>query len=122
MTSIKSQSEHLDAPGMGNHLDYVERASKALRAGQVVVIPTDTVYGLAAALDRPEAISHLYAIKNRPLEKAIPVLLSDASQVHQVAADLPGQRSIPRILLLARSADAGSPCAAPFAAPRHVNF
>jgi L-threonylcarbamoyladenylate synthase len=89
MTSIKSQSEHVDAPGMGNHLDYVERASKALRAGQVVVIPTDTVYGLAAALNRPEAISHLYAIKNRPLEKAIPVLLSDASEVHQVAADLP---------------------------------
>ena len=89
--STKSQSEHLDAPRMDNHSDIVGHASSALRAGQVVVIPTDTVYGLAAALDRPEAISRLYALKNRPLEKAIPVLLSDASQLHQVAAVLPAR-------------------------------
>jgi L-threonylcarbamoyladenylate synthase len=89
MTSGNSQSEHLDAPGMDNHSDIVGQASRALRAGQVVVIPTDTVYGLAAALDRPQAISRLYGLKNRPLEKAIPVLISDASQLRQVAAGLP---------------------------------
>lgn len=89
MTSTKSQFERLDAPGMDKYSDIVGQASKALRAGQVVVIPTDTVYGLAAAIDRHDAISRLYELKARPHEKAIPVLLSDASQLHQVAAELP---------------------------------
>lgn len=67
----------------------VQQASEALRAGKVVAIPTDTVYGLAAALDRADGISHLFSVKGRPREKAIPVLLSDPSQVQQVATGLP---------------------------------
>jgi L-threonylcarbamoyladenylate synthase len=61
--------------------EMVARAARALRAGQVVAIPTDTVYGLAAAIDRPDAIDRLYAIKGRPDEKAIPVLIADAEHV-----------------------------------------
>jgi L-threonylcarbamoyladenylate synthase len=61
--------------------EMVARAARALRAGQVVVIPTDTVYGLAAAIDRPDAIDRLYALKERPDEKAIPVLIADAEHV-----------------------------------------
>jgi len=49
--------------------------------GQVIAIPTDTVYGLAAAIDQPDAIDRLYAIKGRPDEKAIPVLISDPEHV-----------------------------------------
>ena len=63
----------------------VARAARALRAGQVVAIPTDTVYGLAAALDRPEAIERLYAIKGRPDEKAIPVLISDPEHLRRLS-------------------------------------
>lgn len=74
------------APATESHL--IRQASEALRAGQVVVIPTDTVYGLAAAVDRPDALSRLYALKKRPSEKAIPVLLSDPSHVHQVSTGL----------------------------------
>jgi L-threonylcarbamoyladenylate synthase len=61
--------------------EMVARAARALRAGQVVAIPTDTVYGLAVAIDRPDAIDRLYAIKGRPDEKAIPVLIADAEHV-----------------------------------------
>ena len=64
--------------------EVVRRAADALRAGQVVAIPTDTVYGLAAALDRPDAIDRLYAIKGRPSEKAIPVLISDPADVRRL--------------------------------------
>ncbi len=71
----------------------VLRAAHALRAGQVVAIPTDTVYGLAAAIDRPDAIDRLYAIKGRPDEKAIPVLISDPGAGPQAdAASLRDQR------------------------------
>jgi L-threonylcarbamoyladenylate synthase len=74
----------------GAHVDaaVVELASDALRAGDIVAIPTDTVYGLAAAVDHPEAVTRLYEVKGRPIEKAIPVLLSDFSQVPRVASGL----------------------------------
>jgi L-threonylcarbamoyladenylate synthase len=61
----------------------------ALRSGQVVGVPTDTVYGLAAALDRPDAIARLYGLKSRPSDKAIPVLLSHVTALENVAADIP---------------------------------
>ena len=67
----------------------VADAAAALRAGKVVAIPTDTVYGLAAALDRPDAIARLYALKSRPQDKAIPVLLADTAALEQVAATVP---------------------------------
>jgi L-threonylcarbamoyladenylate synthase len=69
----------------------VADAATALRSGMVVAIPTDTVYGLAAALDRPDAIARLYRLKNRPHEKAIPVLLADVAALDQVAANVPRQ-------------------------------
>jgi len=51
----------------------------------VVAFPTDTVYGLAAAIDKPDAIDRLYAIKGRPDEKAIPVLISDPEHVRTLS-------------------------------------
>lgn len=68
--------------------EVVSRAGHALRNGEVVAFPTDTVYGLAAALDRPDAIERLYAIKERPAEKAIPVLISDTALVHRLTPSL----------------------------------
>ncbi len=72
----------------GVDADVVARAARALRAGQVVAIPTDTVYGLAAAIDKPDAIDRLYAIKGRPDEKAIPVLISDPEHVRRLSPRL----------------------------------
>jgi L-threonylcarbamoyladenylate synthase len=54
----------------------------------VVAIPTDTVYGFAAAIDRPDAIDRLYAIKGRPAEKAIPVLIADVLYVDRLTPRL----------------------------------
>jgi L-threonylcarbamoyladenylate synthase len=69
------------AADSGVDADVVLRAADALRAGQVIAIPTDTVYGLAAALDQPDAIERLYSLKGRPAEKAIPVLIADRAHV-----------------------------------------
>jgi L-threonylcarbamoyladenylate synthase len=66
----------------------VLRAARALSGGQVIAIPTDTVYGLAAAIDRPDAIERLYTIKGRPAEKAIPVLIADPADVHTLTTRL----------------------------------
>ena len=51
-----------------------------LRAGLIVAVPTDTVYGIAADLALPDAIERLFAAKRRPPEKAVAVLLADMDQ------------------------------------------
>lgn len=54
------------------------QAAEVLERGGVAVIPTDTVYGLAARPDRPEAVARLYDIKNRDAKKPIALLTADA--------------------------------------------
>ncbi len=55
-----------------------------LRAGGIVAVPTDTVYGIAADLALPDAIERLFAAKQRPPEKAVAVLLADADQAAEL--------------------------------------
>ena len=49
-------------------------AIEVLRAGGVVALPTDTVYGIAVALDTPGGIERLFHVKHRPLDKGIALL------------------------------------------------
>lgn len=64
------------------------RAVSMLRAGQLIVLPTDTVYGLAAHGLDGQAVLRLFAVKERPPEKAIALLVSGPEQVEQVAAEV----------------------------------
>ena len=54
-------------------------ATALLNAGGVAVIPTDTVYGLAARPDFPDAVERLYSIKGRDAKKPIALLAADAA-------------------------------------------
>jgi len=73
----------------GATADLVQRAARALKCGEVIAIPTDTVYGLAAAIDRPDAIERLYTLKGRPAEKAIPVLIANPGDVSRLTPRMP---------------------------------
>ena len=66
--------------------DAAGRASavSALRAGQIVAMPTDTVYGVGVALDAPDGLPRLFAAKDRPLDKAIVLLVADLEQAATV--------------------------------------
>ena len=55
-------------------------AIDALRAGGIVALPTDTVYGIAVALDTPRGIEALFVAKRRPPDKGMMLLLADAGQ------------------------------------------
>jgi L-threonylcarbamoyladenylate synthase len=57
----------------------------ALDDGLVVVVPTDTVYGVAGRLDRPDAIRAIFEFKGRPTDKPLPVLGADIEQLEAVA-------------------------------------
>ncbi len=69
--------------------EALQRAQRVLKAGGVVVIPTDTVYGLTAQASNAQAIARLYQLKVRSENKSIAVLLGDFSQWQEVAAELP---------------------------------
>lgn len=55
-------------------------AIRVLRAGGVVALPTDTIYGIAVALSTPGGVERLFAVKDRPPDKAIMVLVDDLAQ------------------------------------------
>ncbi len=67
----------------------IARALETLQAGELVAFPTDTVYGLGALAFDGNAILSLYIAKNRPVEKAIPVLIGDRTDLNQVADNIP---------------------------------
>lgn len=82
---MKTRLLRADAPGA------VDEAASALAAGEVVAFPTDTVYGIAAAHGNIDA---LFRAKDRPREKRIPVLLSDASHLEASAIVTPAARAL----------------------------
>ena len=55
-------------------------AIDVLRAGGVVALPTDTVYGVAVALETAGGVERLFHVKHRPPDKGIMLLLDDAAQ------------------------------------------
>lgn len=56
-----------------------------LTAGEVVAIPTDTVYGLAASLGHPDSLDRIYQIKGRSASKSLPVLIASATRLDVVS-------------------------------------
>lgn len=58
----------------------IARAASLLADGEVVAFPTDTVYGVGVATARPDRLEALFALKRRPPEKLIPILVSDLDQ------------------------------------------
>jgi L-threonylcarbamoyladenylate synthase len=59
-------------------------AIEALRGGGIVALPTDTVYGIAVALDTAGGIEALFAAKQRAPDKGIMLLLADADQAPEI--------------------------------------
>ncbi len=67
----------------------IQRAHETVRAGGLVVFPTDTLYGLGCDPRSPEALQKIYAAKGRSATKAIPVLISRFEQLADVTSALP---------------------------------
>ena len=63
-------------------------AARLLLAGGVAIIPTDTVYGIAAHPDHPAAVARIRVIKGRPQAKPIALLAGDAATVRRFGAVL----------------------------------
>jgi L-threonylcarbamoyladenylate synthase len=68
----------------------IDAASLAVRRGELVVLPTDTVYGLAADAFDPAAVRRLLRAKGRGPEMPPPVLVSAATTLDALAVGIPG--------------------------------
>ena len=69
-------------------IDTAAGLRAALLAGGLALVPTDTVYGLAAALDSPEGVAALYSLKGRPRSQPCQVLLFAAALLAEALAAL----------------------------------
>jgi L-threonylcarbamoyladenylate synthase len=67
----------------------ISHAIEILQKGGLVAFPTDTVYGVGALAFNGQAIEGIYLAKDRPVEKAIPVLIADADDLAKVCALVP---------------------------------
>ena len=67
----------------------IQQALTVLQNGGIVAFPTDTVYGVGALAFDNAAIESIYVAKDRPIEKAIPILIGDLSDLDQVAINIP---------------------------------
>lgn len=57
--------------------DVIARCAKILRQGGLVIFPTDTVYGVAADFNNPQALKRLKEVKRRSDDKPFPMLISE---------------------------------------------
>ncbi|MCI4334124.1 MAG: threonylcarbamoyl-AMP synthase [Thermoplasmata archaeon] len=74
----------------------MEAALRALEEGELVVYPTDTLYGLAARADDPSALRRLFRAKHRPPGQPVSVAVSSWAELEPLADLLPSHRSFLR--------------------------
>jgi L-threonylcarbamoyladenylate synthase len=70
-------------------IDELDRVVVLLARGDVVAVPTDTVYGLAAQLDRPDAVAALFDVKHRPRGVPVAVLCATPAQAAALSSSWP---------------------------------
>ena len=69
--------------------ESIALAAALIRRGELVVIPTDTVYGVAADPANPDAVARIFAAKRRPAQKAVQVLLPSLDDLPRFGLSLP---------------------------------
>ena len=69
--------------------DLLDAAVVALRRGEAIGLPTETVYGLAADAGNADAVRNIFTLKGRPADHPLIVHIADASALNQWAEDIP---------------------------------
>src|SRR5580692_10514435 len=67
----------------------IEKAVETLRAGDLVVFPTETVYGLGANAANPAAVRKIFEVKGRPADHPVIVHLDNPRFLHRWVSDMP---------------------------------
>lgn len=83
--ATRGETRHLHA----SEPDAIKLTAALLKEGELVAFPTDTLYGVGAIAFHGAAVQRLYQVKQRSLEKGIPVLLADMADLAKVASYVP---------------------------------
>lgn len=67
----------------------IKQAAELIKNGELVVFPTETVYGLGADAFNPDAVAKIFEAKGRPQDNPLIVHISDIEQVQDIACDIP---------------------------------
>lgn len=81
--------EHKNTQRLTASPEDLERAAALLRAGELVAIPTETVYGLAADALDGEAVSRIFRAKGRPMDNPLIVHIADQKDWAPLVTDIP---------------------------------
>ncbi|BAK77224.1 Sua5/YciO/YrdC/YwlC family protein [Pseudogulbenkiania sp. NH8B] len=71
------------------HPEKIDHAARLLREGGLVALPTETVYGLAACAENPQAIAKVFRAKGRPADHPLIVHLPDLAHLTRWACRIP---------------------------------
>ena len=82
-----SRNDVLCEVGFANDREMFSKCVEILKNGGVCCIPTDTVYCLACAANRPDAIRRIYEVKSRPSEKPLSLWLGSIEEIKKVAPE-----------------------------------
>ncbi|MDH6112808.1 L-threonylcarbamoyladenylate synthase [Kitasatospora sp. MAP12-15] len=80
-------SRRYDCADAGDRATGLREAASAIRRGELVVLPTDTVYGIGADAFNPEAVAALLAAKGRGRNMPSPVLVGSPTTLHGLVTD-----------------------------------
>ncbi len=69
--------------------DYIREAARTIKLGGLVIIPTETVYGIAANMLDQKAVGRLYELKKRPLDKPLSIHIAKKEKVEDFARSIP---------------------------------
>lgn len=69
--------------------EAIHTAAEAIRRGQLVAFPTETVYGLAADAFDADAVARVFEVKGRPAKNPLPVQVASEDDIPRVAVNVP---------------------------------
>lgn len=69
----------------------IAAAARLLEQGELVALPTETVYGLGADAENPEAVAKIYAAKGRPANHPVIVHVAPGADIAYWASDIPAE-------------------------------
>jgi L-threonylcarbamoyladenylate synthase len=79
----------VELPVLTPTVDGIAEAVRRLRAGGLVAVPTETVYGLAADARQPDAVARIFAVKGRPADHPLIVHVASIDALDEWAASVP---------------------------------
>ena len=67
----------------------IPHAIELIKKGGIIIYPTDTAFGIGCRIDNEAAVSKLFSIRERPVNKATPVLFSSLEMAEEFVTDIP---------------------------------